>query len=252
MSQEREISNKIALVTGASRGIGKAIVMALAKNGAFVIGTEIFQEGADAITGFLKEAGLKGCGKVLDITKSDDVIALISEIKSDHGPVEILVNNAGITRDNLALRMKDDEWDSVINTNLTAGFKLSRLCLRDMIKGRYGRIINISSISGVTGNPGQVNYVAAKAGLIGVTKTLAIEIASRGITVNAVAPGFIKTAMTDKLNDQQKEAILKTVPMGKIGEPEDVANVVAFLALSQARYITGQTIHVNGGMYMAS
>lgn len=243
------LEGKIALVTGASRGIGKAIVLSLAEQGAQVIGTEINEEGAAAITDYLKSAGLKGCGKVLDVTKHDAITNLINEIKNEFGIIQILVNNAGITQDNLAMRMKPEQWDSVINVNLNAVFYMTQACLRDMIKAQWGRIISVSSVVGAMGNPGQVNYCASKAGIMGFTKALAKEIAVRNVTVNAVAPGFINTVMTEKLNDKQKEAILQMVPMNRIGDASEVAAAVSFFASQAASYITGQILHINGGMY---
>ena len=244
------LENRTVLVTGASRGIGKAIALKLAQEGAFVIGTATSKIGAESISTYLSEANLSGCGKVLDVANIENMQSILTEIKNDNKTIEILVNNAGITCDNLFLRMKDDEWQNVIDTNLTAIFRLTKACLRDMIKARWGRIINITSVVGITGNPGQANYVVSKAGLIGLTKTVALEIATRGVTVNAIAPGFIATDMTAKLNEKQQEAILKLIPMNKIGAPEDIAATALFLASPAGNYITGQTIHVNGGMYM--
>jgi len=243
------LEGKIALVTGASRGIGKAIVLALAEQGAQVVGTEINAEGAAVITDYLANAGYKGCGKILDVTQHEDILRLINEIKNEFGVIQILVNNAGITQDNLMLRMKAEQWESVINVNLNAAFYMTQACLRDMIKTQWGRIISISSVVGAMGNPGQVNYCASKAGIMGFTKALAKEIAVRNVTVNAVAPGFINTAMTQKLNDKQKEAILQIVPMKRIGDTEEIAAAVSFFASPSASYITGQTLHINGGMY---
>jgi 3-oxoacyl-[acyl-carrier protein] reductase len=243
------LDNKIALVTGASRGIGKAIVLALAEQGAQVVGTEINQEGADAITNYLAEKNFKGCGKVLDVTEHDVITKVINEIKEEFGVIQILVNNAGITQDNLMLRMKPEQWQSVIDVNLNAVFYMTQACLRNMLKSQWGRIVSISSVVGAMGNPGQVNYCASKAGILGFTKALAKEVAVRNVTVNAVAPGFIDTAMTQKLNDLQKEAILQLVPMHRIGDPKEVADAVAFFASPAASYITGQTLHINGGMF---
>jgi 3-oxoacyl-[acyl-carrier protein] reductase len=242
--------NEIALVTGASRGIGKAIAEALGRRGATVIGTATTEAGARAIGESLQAAGIKGAGRVLDVTDADSIAALIKDITADYGAPGILVNNAGITRDNLLMRMKDDEWDEVITTNLTAAFRMSRACLKGMMKAKHGRIIMISSVIGATGNPGQANYAATKAGVIGFAKSLAREIGSRGITVNAVAPGFIDTDMTRALPDEQRNALLGQIPLGRLGDVSDIANTVAFLASSDAGYITGETIHVNGGMYM--
>lgn len=238
---------KIILVTGASRGIGKACALALVNEKNFVIGTATSENGAAAISEYL---GINGVGKVLNVTAEGSIDELIAEITSEHGPVEVLVNNAGITRDNLLMRMKDDEWNAIIQTNLTSIFALSKAVLRGMMKKRFGRIINIGSVVGLTGNPGQANYAAAKAGVIGFSKSMAREVASRGITVNVVAPGFIDTDMTKVLSDEQKEAIFKDVPANRLGQPEEIAGTVAFLASDVAAYITGETINVNGGMYM--
>ena len=238
---------KIILVTGASRGIGKACALALVSENSFVIGTATSENGAAAISEYL---GDNGVGKVLNVTAEGSIDNLIAEITAEYGPVEVLVNNAGITRDNLLMRMKDDEWNAIIQTNLTSIFTLSKAVLRGMMKKRFGRIINIGSVVGLTGNPGQANYAAAKAGVIGFSKSMAREVASRGITVNVVAPGFIDTDMTKVLNDEQKEAIFKDVPANRLGQPEEIAGTVAFLASDVAAYITGETINVNGGMYM--
>ena len=246
MSQE----NKIALVTGASRGIGQAIALALGHEGATVIGTATTQEGADKISQALKSANIKGCGLVLNVTDRDSIDTTFKTIKERFGMPAILVNNAAVTQDNLMLRMKDDEWDKVIETNLNAVFRLSKICLRDMLKAHWGRIINIGSVVGSTGNPGQVNYSAAKAGLLGFTKALAQEVGSRNITVNAIAPGFIDTDMTKNLPEDQRKLLLDRVPLQRLGQPEDIAAAVVFLASNAASYITGQTLHVNGGMYM--
>jgi len=242
--------NQIALVTGASRGIGKAIAEVLGRRGATVIGTATSERGAQAISEALAAAGIKGEGKVLDVTDQDSIASLVKDVTDNYGSPGILVNNAGITRDNLLMRMKDEEWDEVIETNLTAAFRMCRACLRGMMKARYGRIIMISSVIGATGNPGQANYAATKAGVIGFAKSLAREIGSRGITVNAVAPGFIDTDMTRALPDEQRAALLDQIALGRLGDVSDIANTVAFLASSDAGYITGETIHVNGGMYM--
>lgn len=240
------LAGKIALVTGASRGIGKAIAVQLKELGAVVIGTATSEHGAERISEYLGE----GNGLVLNVTEDDSISALFDAIKAKHGSVDILVNNAGITRDNLMMRMKDDEWDDIIDTNLSSVFKISKTVLRPMMKKREGRIINIGSVVGSMGNAGQVNYATAKAGLLGFTKSLAKEVASRGITVNTVAPGFIDTDMTQTLTDEQKEGIFSQVPANRLGKPEEIANTVAFLASDAAAYITGETIHVNGGMYM--
>jgi 3-oxoacyl-[acyl-carrier protein] reductase len=245
----RRLDGEIALVTGASRGIGKAIAERLAADGATVIGTATTDQGAETISEYLEAAG--GKGMRLDVTDDASVAAVIKQIGGDFGAVSILVNNAGITKDNLLMMMKQDQWDDVINTNLTAVYRLSKAVLRSMMKARQGRIINIASVVGATGNPGQTNYSATKAGLLGFTKSLAREIGSRSITVNAVAPGFIDTDMTRKLGAEQRDALIAQIPLNKLGEPSDVANAVAFLASPEAAYITGETLHVNGGMYMA-
>lgn len=242
------LENQVALVTGASRGIGKAIALELARQGAKVVGTATSESGAEAITGYLAEFG--GKGMVLNVTNAEQCGAVIDEVQKGFGAVTILVNNAGITQDQLAMRMKDEEWDSVIATNLTAVARLSRAVLRGMMKAKQGRIINITSVVGSAGNPGQMNYAAAKAGVAGMSRALAREIGSRNITVNCVAPGFIDTDMTKALGDAQHEALLTQIPLGRLGAPEDIANAVAFLAGPQAAYITGTTLHVNGGMYM--
>lgn len=240
------LDGKVAVVTGASRGIGKAIGVALAAGGAEVIGTATTQAGADAITASL--AG-NGHGYVLDVSSKESIAVFFEAIKTHAAPA-ILVNNAGITRDNIALRMKDEEWDAVINTDLSAIYRVTRSCLRGMTKARWGRIVNISSVVGSMGNPGQSNYAAAKAGVEGYSRALASELASRGITVNCVAPGFIATDMTSGLGEDQKAALLARVPAGRLGEAAEVAALVVFLASESAGYITGETIHVNGGMYM--
>ncbi len=244
------LENEIALITGASRGIGKAIAMELGKQGATVIGTATSQNGAEQISAYLGESDINGFGMVLDVTKPEMIAPCLSEITEKYSAPSILVNNAGITRDNLLMRMKDEEWDSIIDTNLSSIFRLSKACLRSMMKARKGRIISITSIVGVTGNPGQTNYSAAKAGLIGFSKSLAREIGSRGITVNTVAPGFIDTDMTRALTEDQRKSLTGQIPAGRLGDPEDIAHAVAFLSSTQAAYITGQTIHVNGGMFM--
>lgn len=245
------LQNRIALVTGASRGIGKAIAWHLAAQGAIVIGTATSEAGAASISDELARAGFQGVGMVLDVSQSASVDHALHQIDQHFGVPLILVNNAGITRDNLMLRMKEDDWDQVINTNLGALFRLSKACLKGMMRERYGRIINIGSVVGSTGNAGQVNYAAAKAGLEGFTKSLAREVGSRHITVNAVAPGFIATDMTHGLSAEQREMMLKQIPLGSLGRPEDIAHAVGFLASDAAEYITGHTLHVNGGMYMA-
>jgi 3-oxoacyl-[acyl-carrier protein] reductase len=245
------LENEIALVTGASRGIGKAIALTLGKEGAVVIGTATSQAGANAISAELEANHIKGKGFVLDVTDQNSVDQMFSAVQSEFGAPSVLVNNAGITKDNLLMRMKEDEWESIINTNLTSIYRLCKACLRDMMKQRKGRIINISSVVGAAGNAGQTNYAAAKAGLLGFTKSLAREVGPRGITVNAVAPGFIDTDMTRALADAQREGLLKSIPLQRLGQPEEIAAAVLFLASSQAGYITGETLHVNGGMYMA-
>ncbi len=245
------LKNEIALVTGASRGIGAAIARVLGEQGATVAGTATSQAGADAIGAALSDAGIEGGGHVLNVTDGDSITDLLKTVQDAYGAPTILVNNAGITRDNLMMRMKDDEWDAVINTNLTSAFRMSKAVLRGMMKAKRGRIIMISSVIGATGNPGQANYAATKAGVIGFAKSLAREIGSRGITVNAVAPGFIDTDMTRALPEEQREALLGQIALGRLGEVDDIANAVAFLASPAASYITGETLHVNGGMYMA-
>jgi len=245
------LENEIALVTGASRGIGQAIALELAAQGATVIGTATSEKGAQAITDYIKGANGKGAGMMLDVTSQDSIDETIKNINDNFGAPTILVNNAGITRDNLLMRMKDEEWDAIMQTNLTSLFKVSRACLRAMMKARKGRIISIASVVGVSGNAGQTNYGAAKAGVIGFSKSLAREVGTRGITVNVVAPGFIDTDMTKALPEAQKDALLNQIPMSRLGQPEEIAKAVAFLASDGAAYITGETIHVNGGMYMA-
>ncbi|MBA6327543.1 3-oxoacyl-ACP reductase FabG [Colwellia sp. MB02u-10] len=240
------LDGKVILVTGASRGIGKAIATQLKALGGNVIGTATSEHGAANISEYLGE----GQGLVLNVTDDASISAMFDLIKEKHGSVDVLVNNAGITRDNLLMRMKDDEWNDIIDTNLTSVFKISKAVLRAMMKKRHGRIINIGSVVGTMGNAGQVNYATAKAGLIGFTKSLAREVASRGITVNTVSPGFIDTDMTQTLTDEQKEGIFAQVPANRLGKPEEIANAVAFLASDGAAYITGETLHVNGGMYM--
>ena len=247
----KTLDNHIALVTGASRGIGRAVALGLARAGAHVIGTATTQTGADGFSQALADEGLLGRGAVLDVNDGPSADALISEIVKTAGRLDILVNNAGITRDQLALRMKDDDWDAVIDTNLKSVFRLARAVMRPMMKQRMGRIISITSIVGSTGNPGQANYAAAKAGVAGLTKALAQEVGSRGITVNCVAPGFIDTDMTRELGEAQRAALMTQIPLGRLGSGEDIAHAVAFLASPQAAYITGTTLHVNGGMYMS-
>jgi len=246
------LDEQIALVTGASRGIGQAIARTLGKQGANIIGTATTDKGAAAIQADFETQGITGVGLALNVTETDSIDAVMSAIKDKFGSTPtILVNNAGITRDNLLMRMKEDEWNDVINTNLTSVFRLSKAVLRGMMKAKQGRIINIASVVGSTGNPGQANYCAAKAGILGFTKSLAREVGSRGITVNAVAPGFIDTDMTRTLPDEQRKMLIGQVPLAHLGDVEDIAAAVAFLASSQAGYITGETLHVNGGMFMA-
>lgn len=243
---------RLALVTGASRGIGKAIAENLGKAGFVVAGTATSQAGADKITESFAEVGIEGKGFVVNVSESESIDNLVKALKEVYGKTpEVLVNNAGITRDNLMMRMSDDEWDSILNTNLTSVFKLSKACLRGMMKARWGRIINIGSVVGTTGNPGQTNYSAAKAALIGFSKSLGKEIGARGITVNVVSPGFIDTDMTQALEDSQRETLSKTIPLNRLGQSEEIAAAVGFLASEGAGYITGETIHVNGGMNMA-
>lgn len=244
------LQGKTALVTGATRGIGRAIALSLGQQGATVIGTATSEKGAETISAFLLEAGISGKGVVLNVTQHDAIDSVVTAIESEFASPDILVNNAGITRDNLLMRMKDEEWDDIINTNLTPIFKLSKRCLRAMTKARWGRIINITSVVGVMGNAGQANYAAAKAGVIGFSKSLAREVGARGITVNSVAPGFIDTDMTKDLPEAHKNALLENVPVKRLGEAEEIAAAVSFLASPLASYITGETLHVNGGMYM--
>lgn len=243
------ISEQVALVTGASRGIGAAIALELAQRGFKVVGTATSEAGAANITQAL--SGFAGSsGRVLDVNDAKAGEALVETIAKEHGALHVLVNNAGITRDMLAMRLKDEDWDAVLDTNLKAVFRMSRAVMRTMMKQRYGRIVNITSVVGASGNPGQANYAAAKAGVAGMTRALARELGSRGITVNCVAPGFIATDMTDKLSDEQHKALLGQIPLGQLGKPSDVAHAVAYLASPEAAYVTGQELHVNGGMYM--
>lgn len=244
------LNDEIVVVTGASRGIGQAIALELGARGATVVGTATSDKGAEAITTSLAEVNVRGTGMVLDVTDADSIAAFLKAVQDEYGNPTVLVNNAGITRDNLMMRMKDEEWDAVISTNLTSAFRMSKACLRGMMKARHGRIITISSIIGATGNPGQANYAATKAGVIGFSKSLAREIGSRNITVNAVAPGFIDTDMTRALPEEQRKHLLEQIPMARLGDVKDIANAVAFLASDEACYITGETLHVNGGMYM--
>lgn len=244
------LAGEVALVTGASRGIGKAIALKLADAGAFVFGTATSVAGADAITAYFIEAGLQGKGLVLDVTGADAADAAIKQIAQEQGAVTVLVNNAGITQDNLLMRMKDEQWEQVLNTNLSSIYRMSKACLRGMMKARKGRIISIASVVGLMGNSGQANYAAAKAGMIGFSKSLAQEIGSRNITVNVVAPGYIDTDMTRALPEDQRAAFIQHIPLNRMGEPEDIANAVCFLASDMAAYISGETLNVNGGLYM--
>lgn len=250
MSHNDLLAGNIALVTGASRGIGHGIALALGKQGATVIGTATTKEGADSITQALQNENLQGRGMVLNVTSPDSINEVIAATKQHYGAITILVNNAAITQDNLFLRMKDEEWFQVLETNLNSIYRLSKACIRDMLKARWGRIITIGSVVGSTGNPGQVNYCAAKAGIVGFSKALALEVGSRDITVNTVAPGFVATDMTNTLTDEQRDAIFQRIPMQRLGTVQDIAAAVTFLASHAAGYITGQTLHVNGGMYM--
>ena len=244
------LDGRIALVTGASRGIGRGIARALGAKGATVVGTATSESGAAGITACLSEAGARGRGAILDVRDTAGVETLISSVEKEFGSVGILVNNAGVTQDNLAIRMKEEEWDAVIDTDLSSVFRLSKAVLRGMMKARTGRIISITSVVGSSGNPGQINYAAAKAGVAGMTRALAREIGSRAITVNCIAPGFIDTDMTRALPEAQREALLSQIPLGRLGSTEDIAAAVVFLASPAASYITGTTLHVNGGMYM--
>jgi 3-oxoacyl-[acyl-carrier protein] reductase len=244
-----DLEGKIALVTGASRGIGQAIALSLGSAGATVIGTATSEKGADAISATLKTNSISGQGMALNVTNNDQISDVINNIVETYGAVDILVNNAGITRDNLLMRMKEDEWDDIMNTNLASVYKMSKSVLRGMMKKKSGRIISIASVVGAMGNAGQTNYAAAKAGIMGFTKSLAREVGARGITVNAVAPGFIKTDMTDALPEQQREALSSQIPLGRLGSVDEVASSVLFLASDAGAYVTAQTLHVNGGMY---
>ncbi|MBK1694408.1 3-oxoacyl-ACP reductase [Chromatium weissei] len=245
------LNGEIALVTGASRGIGRAILLALAKQGATVVGTATTDAGAASIAQALTDGGYLGSGLVLNVADQTSVDAALAQMTEQFGAPTILVNNAGITRDNLLMRMKNDEWNAVIETNLSSVFRLSKACLRGMTKARKGRIINIASVIGATGNAGQTNYAAAKAGMIGFTKALAREVGSRAITVNCIAPGFIDTDMTRALPEAQRDSLLETIPLGRLGQPEEIAGAVVFLASAAGAYITGETLHINGGMHMA-
>ncbi|MEO8992402.1 MAG: 3-oxoacyl-ACP reductase FabG [Nitrosospira sp.] len=244
------LQNQIAFVTGASRGIGRAIALELARQNATLIGTATTEGGAQIISGYLKEAGLKGAGMTMNVNDAAQIESVLDAVQREFGDIAILVNNAGVTRDNLLLRMKDEEWDEIMETDLKSVFRLSRAVLRAMMKARYGRIINISSVVGYTGNMGQANYAAAKAGIVGFSKSLAREVGSRNITVNCVAPGFVETDMTRSLTEKQHQLLLQQVPLGRLGRPEEIASAVAFIASPGAAYITGATLHVNGGMYM--
>lgn len=244
------LNDKVAFVTGATRGIGRAIALELGRRGATVIGTATSEDGAGKISAYLAEAGVKGKGVMLDVTDRARTDSVLADAAKEFGVITILVNNAGITRDNLAMRMGDDEWDAVIDTNLKAVFRLTRGVMRGMMKARFGRVVNITSVVGYSGNPGQANYCAAKAGVAGLTRSLARELGSRNITVNCVAPGFIATDMTRALSEEQRQAMLAAIPLGRAGTPEDVAGVVGFLASPAASYVTGTTVHVNGGMFM--
>ncbi|CAC9579497.1 3-oxoacyl-[acyl-carrier protein] reductase (EC 1.1.1.100), FadG [uncultured Gammaproteobacteria bacterium] len=243
------LEGKIVLVTGASRGIGQAIALSLGNVGATVIGTATSDKGAEAISATLKDNGIAGQGMALNVTNNEQIAEVMKNITESYGAVDILINNAGITRDNLLMRMKEDEWDDIMNTNLSSVYRMSKAVLRGMMKKRAGRIISIASVVGAMGNAGQTNYAAAKAGIMGFTKSLAREVGARGITVNCVAPGFIKTDMTDALPEEQKEAIAKQIPMGRLGSVEEIAGSVLFLASDASAYVTAQTLHVNGGMY---
>lgn len=245
------LNDRVALVTGASRGIGAAIAEQLGKAGAVVIGTATSTSGAEKISARFSELGIRGAGKVLNVTDADSVATLLKEVGEEFGAPAILVNNAGITKDNLLMRMSDEEWFDVINTNLSSIYRLSKGVLRGMMKARWGRIINISSVVGAMGNPGQSNYAATKAGVSGFARSLAAEVGSRNITVNTVAPGFIDTDMTKVLPEEQKQQLMSRIPLGRLGAPEEIASVVVFLASDAGGYISGETIHVNGGMYMS-
>lgn len=245
------LQGEIALVTGASRGIGRSIAEMLGKAGATVVGTATSEKGAESISAYMAEAGINGKGMRLNVADKDSIDDVIKAIGSEFGAPGILVNNAGITRDNLLMRMKDEEWDDIIATNLTSIYRMSKACLRGMTKAKKGRIISISSVVGASGNPGQTNYAAAKAGLVGFSKSLAREIGSRSITVNVVAPGFIDTDMTRELSEDQRNGLMQNIPLSRLGQPDEIAGAVLFLASPLGAYITGETIHVNGGMYMA-
>ena len=247
-----DLQGQIALVTGASRGIGRSIALSMGQQGASIVGTSTSELGARGVTAALSDACIEGRGVVLDVTHGESVLNVVNQIEENFGPISILVNNAGITRDNLLLRMKDEEWDDILETNLSSVFRVTKACLRGMVRARRGRVITVTSIVGATGNPGQTNYAAAKAGLVGFTKSLASEVASRGITVNGIAPGFIETDMTSSLEQSRRDALVTAIPLGRLGVGEDVAAAAVFLASREASYITGQVIHVNGGLYMSS
>jgi 3-oxoacyl-[acyl-carrier protein] reductase len=251
MTEKSMLEGQIALVSGASRGIGQAIALALGKQGATVVGTATSQSGAEAITAYLKDAGINGVGLALNVNDAAQIEQCLQTVQKQFGDITILVNNAGVTRDNLLMRMKDEEWDDIMETNLKSVFRLSRGVLRAMMKARSGRIINIASVVGAMGNAGQTNYAAAKAGMVGFSKSLAREVGSRNITVNCVAPGFIDTDMTRALSEEQRKGLLEHIPLGRLGSVDDIASAVLFLASPQAAYVTGTTLHVNGGMYMA-
>lgn len=245
------LQGEVALVSGASRGIGRSIAELLGSAGATVVGTATSEKGAEAITAYLHEAGIAGKGMVLNVADKASIDTVVKAVGDEFGGISVLVNNAGITRDNLLMRMKDDEWDDIINTNLTSVYRMSKACLRGMTKAKKGRIISISSVVGASGNAGQTNYAAAKAGLVGFSKSLAREIGSRNVTVNVVAPGFIDTDMTRELSEDQRNNLLHGIPLGRLGQPAEIAGAVLFLASPLGAYVTGETIHVNGGMYMA-
>lgn len=245
------LQDEVVLVTGASRGIGRAIAMAMAAAGATVVGTATSDAGASAITEALQAAGAKGKGMCLNVTDAEGVLSVTKAIAAEYGAISVLVNNAGITRDNLMLRMKDEEWDGIIETNLSAVFRVTKACIKGMVKARTGRIINISSVVGATGNAGQANYAAAKAGLEGFSKSMAREFGARNITVNCIAPGFIQSDMTDVLSDEVKDGLKGSIALGRLGDPAEIAHAAVFLASKEAAYITGHTLHVNGGMHMA-
>jgi 3-oxoacyl-[acyl-carrier protein] reductase len=246
MTEEKEI----ALISGATRGIGRAIALELGRSGMVVIGTATSQTGAESISNYMSENKIEGTGMVMNVTDPSSIDAALAQINQQYGAPSVLINNAGITRDNLLMRMKEDEWNDVIDTNLASVYRLSKACLRAMLKMKRGRIVNIASVVGFSGNPGQTNYAAAKAGMVGFSRALAREVASRGITVNTVAPGYIATDMTDALPEEQQKTIIENIPLNRLGRPEDIAAAVAFLVSSAGAYITGETIHVNGGMYM--